>query len=260
MNDINANTFGHAPKKKMTAKGKIGGVVFSLALVALCACVWIWPDLEHGIDREGIHGRGYHKAAFWMSLLWNRPIATIAGILGALGIFGMFVDGKNKKNNAGAKTAASCEEPSHGFDFDALSAAAKSGDSAVDNNELWLAVFSLREWHFIAGGTVGKNDMHPYIGVIDGKPFVFAFTDWRKAGDYAKANNLTTGNGEANILSVPINGVVDWLLKMAEQGVFGVLFNAAGNGFYAPLSNLQAMREQIFKSESEENNQGQTRK
>ena len=235
--------------RTMTAKEKIGTVAFCLVLVAIGVCVWIWPDLEHQIDDGGIHGRGARRVVFWMGLIWNRPVGTILGLLGILGFRGLFIKAEDvemeRSKHSGESTgdvpdALAPSPPS--VDFEALSATARASGGKDDSDKLWRAVFELGDWWFIARGTLEENNVRPYCGVVDGKPFIFAFTDGDRCSDYAKTSKLLAEGESTKVMSVPTKGGVGWLLDFAGQGVFGVLFNAGENGFYVPLSNLEETR------------------
>lgn len=135
-------------------------------------------------------------------------------------------------------------------DFDALSAAANAEEATMhDKAALYSAAFKLPEWYFIARGEFPS--IRPYVAahpdVVDGAPMLKAFTDTKRLHAFSKECGLTNSAGESLILSLPVEGILPMLASCAEQGVWGLHFNADANsnGFYAPLVQMPLIREHL---------------
>lgn len=142
---------------------------------------------------------------------------------------------KSKKPNSGKTT----ETDSSNVDFSALVKEARDTGNKEDEIKLWREVYKLDEWYAVARGEL--PDIHPFIGIVDDKPFIIAFTDGRKAFDFAKQQGFIDKDGKSQILSLPVIGVIENVQSYIDDDVFGILFNSGPDGFYAPLSNLLPM-------------------
>jgi hypothetical protein len=135
-------------------------------------------------------------------------------------------------------------------DFDALSATANAEEATIhDKSALYGAAFKLPSWHFIARGEF--PNIRPYVAanptVVDGAAMLKAFTDTDRLHAFAKECGLTNAAGESLILSLPVEGILPMLAACAEQGVWGLHFNAdsGSHGFYAPLRQMPIIREHL---------------
>ena len=128
--------------------------------------------------------------------------------------------------------------------IDSLSAAthdAEPGHPAAWG-PLWQATFGLREWLFIARGA--PQSPRPFIGVLEQGPMLFAFT----TAERARIGALSLGLSEAesgSVLTVPTPGVVDWVVSLAQNGVFGISFDHPTTGYFTPLANLIGIRDWV---------------
>lgn len=140
------------------------------------------------------------------------------------------------------------------IDFDALARKTRESDNSIeDSNALYLQVFALPQWHFIARGQF--PDVNPYIAsnpqVADGQYMVRAFTDTDRLQRFAKENNLMgtepVGKEDVLVLSVPTEKIVDYLEQFISQGVHGIWFNSDSQsyGFFAPLKQLRPIQEHL---------------
>ena len=125
-------------------------------------------------------------------------------------------------------------------DFDHLAAEAQQSQSQDAMAQLWGAVYALPAWNFVARGAL--PDVTPFVGVVDGKPMVLAFTDRARADAFARRQGFTDPDGNSSILSLSVQSVVELVPAYQAQGVFGILFNTGSHGFFAPLTNLSRMR------------------
>ena len=137
-------------------------------------------------------------------------------------------------------------------DFDRLSAVANdAGASIGDQNALFGAAFRLKEWHFIARGTV--PDVRPYVasnpGIASGAAMVKAFTDTRRLQAFARENGLTGPGGDVQLLSMPVANILPTMAAYAESGATHIHFNADNDsyGFYIPLVQLPIIRRHLEK-------------
>lgn len=134
-------------------------------------------------------------------------------------------------------------------DFDQLCKKAYCLDSTLqDKDNLWLEVFKLREWCFIARGN--QNQFFPYIAeanlIEPNSHWVYAFTDSNRATFYAKKKNLFMDDGSSPLITVSCDDkLIPWIQRFQEEGVKGVFFNADGHGFFVPISQLNLIREHL---------------
>ena len=101
-------------------------------------------------------------------------------------------------------------------DFDALSKAAYADNSTLEEKDaLWLALFSLKKWFFIARGNF--PNVVPYIGkapqIEPASLWLYAFTDEDKATEFAKENGLGAEDDSSLFISVPVNRTtIPWIV------------------------------------------------
>lgn len=138
-------------------------------------------------------------------------------------------------------------------DFDALSRQVRdSGGALEDLNALYGGAFRLPQWHFIARGAF--PDVRPYVAsnaaVADGRPMVRAFTDTERLYRFARENGLLDEAGSALLLSLPTEGIVDYLEGFIADGGYGLWFNsdAGSDGFFVPLRQLRPIREHLARA------------
>lgn len=130
-------------------------------------------------------------------------------------------------------------------DFDALSQAAySSANNTAGLDQLWVAVFRLEQWHFIARGDA--PNVRPYIGYKDKEtPMIYAFTDTDRLEAVARELKLLDAQGNVPILSIPSANIVGYLQQFAQYGVKGIWFNPNGYGFFSPLPNLTQIKARV---------------
>lgn len=135
-------------------------------------------------------------------------------------------------------------------DIDLLLAKAKSSGRPEDLSALWKAALSLPQWHFITRQTAQMEDRKPFVGVMDGKPWAFLFTDRQRAQEYARTipnGGFVDESGSVLVISTDTQKAIDYLLALAAQGVYGLRFNEL-NGWYSPIENLPAILQHVNKS------------
>lgn len=135
-------------------------------------------------------------------------------------------------------------------DIDALLEKAKTSGQTEDLTVLWKAALSLPQWHFITRQTASLEDRKPFVGVLDGKPWAFVFTDRQRAQEYARTipgGGFVDASGNVLVISTETQKAVEYLLALAAQGVYGVRFNEL-NGWFSPLQNLSAILQHVQKS------------
>ena len=135
-------------------------------------------------------------------------------------------------------------------DIDLLLQKAKSSGRNEDLSALWKAALELPQWHFMTRPTATIEDRKPFVGVLDGKPWAFVFTDRQRAQEYARAipnGGFVDEGGNVLVLSTDTQKAIDYLLALAAQGVYGVRFNEL-NGWFSPLANLPAILQHVRKN------------
>lgn len=138
------------------------------------------------------------------------------------------------------------------IEFDQLCKQAYTTESSLqDKDNLWLEVFKLPEWYFIAKGAA--PNIHPYIAeanlIEPHSHWLYAFTDSNRATFYAKKNRVYTEDNGSQLIAVPNNEkLIPWIQQYAEEGVKGIFFNADGHGFFVPIQQLLPIKEHLNES------------
>jgi hypothetical protein len=140
------------------------------------------------------------------------------------------------------------------IDFDQLSKKAYHTNAGLeDKDNLWLEVFKLKEWFFIV--QEADSEFQLYVSeakIIEEKTlWLYAFTDFNRATFYTKRNNLSLSDGNSPLSSVAVNEeLLPKIEEFIEKGVKGILFNADGPGFYAPIAQLTAIKTHLSEAHS----------
>lgn len=141
------------------------------------------------------------------------------------------------------------------IDFDALVHDAYDPETgeprsmdALDN--LWAAFLQLHDWNFLVkapGENEPPRDPYPYVGYVDGKSWVFVFTDARRLREYAREHSFTHADGSALMITMPKDGALDWLVELGGNGVYGMRINDGEHGWFSPLEQLKPIRAHLRK-------------
>lgn len=123
--------------------------------------------------------------------------------------------------------------------FDAMIIHARESGDEQALDSLWQATYDLKQWHFVARGEM--PNIQPFVGEIEQRAYVLAFTDKDRANIFADKHELKTQEGVVPLMSMPPEAACEYLPQFEQHGVFGVLFNEGPNGYYAPLETLQPM-------------------
>jgi len=110
---------------------------------------------------------------------------------------------------------------------------------------LWKETFNLEKWHFITKPLVNLDNPKPFIGVVEGKGWMYLFTDGKHALKFGKVQGLLNNDGSINTIAMKPKKAVELLDKFAKLGVFGVRFNQGEFGWYAPIENLKPMMDYL---------------
>ncbi|MCC6521395.1 MAG: hypothetical protein IT373_01915 [Polyangiaceae bacterium] len=107
---------------------------------------------------------------------------------------------------------------------------------------LWNALLRLPQWIFAVSE---RDPTAPLVVAMDGKSWVFVFTDTTQLERFLRENNLR-GQGELQYLTMPVDGARRWLAQAGTRGVFGVHFNFGGPGWFAPIPNIDAIHAHLM--------------
>ncbi|SDS01940.1 hypothetical protein [Microlunatus soli] len=132
-------------------------------------------------------------------------------------------------------------------DLDQLAHAAETDPAAQP--ALWQAAFALERWWFVARG-VGPDgelgaDVGPFIGVIEDKPFLMAFSSGQRARQFAVQAGVAGAEDDAYVLATEPQDFLSAVPSYQQQGVFAITFDHGTTGFFAPLANLQPIWEHV---------------
>ena len=101
----------------------------------------------------------------------------------------------------------------------------------------------METWFFIAKHKDNKNDVSPFLGLIDNVGWAFVYTDLSKAEEYAKhSGNDGFLDSEGNPIIIRMNIIesLNYLMSLKRQGVHGVRINEL-DGWFSPLENIPAI-------------------
>lgn len=132
-------------------------------------------------------------------------------------------------------------------DFDAMVEKLQKGHDQIVLDDLYRQFFLLEEWNYIVANPQEYAHAKPFIGIIDEKPWVFVFTDRLKADAYARGvQGFTQHDGSVLILTMKVEGSLDYFRRIAEKGVYGVRVNEGNQGWFISIDGLLKMRAQLF--------------
>lgn len=124
--------------------------------------------------------------------------------------------------------------------LDQLAGASRAGTEEA-NAALWRAVFSLSRWWFLPEGEPPAMR----VGVIDGRPFLLAFTSAERARQQALVWGMATADDPVDVIASTPQGVLELLDGLRDSGVFGITFDHGLTGFFAPLANMRPIYEHV---------------
>lgn len=105
---------------------------------------------------------------------------------------------------------------------------------------VWRAFFALPSWVFPVRQVPDTGDPKPFLGTIDGKGWLFAFTDAVHARGFAGDDpRFVDASGNALVLDVPMPGALDWALSFEALGVYGLRVNQGDFGWQASFDELR---------------------
>lgn len=110
------------------------------------------------------------------------------------------------------------------------------------NDELFKALFELPEWFF---ATDPKSISNPLVRKWEGNDWIFAFTDSKLLDDFLKRENLQNAD-ETLFLSMSHEKALPWFRQLNANGIYGVHFNFAGDGWYIPLKQMDPVYKHLF--------------
>ena len=118
-------------------------------------------------------------------------------------------------------------------------AQAKAQPTTEHIEELWRAVFLLQGWYFLPSRS-DEGPAYPTVSMIDGEPWVLAFTNVRRIQDFARAAGRTTSDGSVPLLVLDPADSMDRVLEVRDS-IAGVIFNIDSEAtFRAPVEALEA--------------------
>lgn len=96
MNSEIKSEVASAPSKDeaVSPKEMILALIGAVILIAFCTAVWLHPLL---FDTASPSGRGGRRILAMVNLVWNRPVASIAGAFGLLILVGTLFTRRKQK-------------------------------------------------------------------------------------------------------------------------------------------------------------------
>tara|TARA_R110001583_G_scaffold51483_1_gene160690 strand:- start:1587 stop:2033 length:447 start_codon:yes stop_codon:yes gene_type:complete len=116
-------------------------------------------------------------------------------------------------------------------DFDSLVERARSGDPE-QLTYLYAAFLNLDNWTYLASGNDPEKPK-PYIGEVDGQPWIFIFTDSIKASEFDQ-----NPDGRTKVIKMDVDSSLHLIYKLNERGVYGIRVNEGENGWFCSIAEL----------------------
>ena len=151
--------------------------------------------------------------------------------------------GSNSKSDTNSLNQINNMKESDIVSIDSLVKIASTSGKQEDLTILWEATLNLPEWHFLTKNRENVQDRQPFIGIIDGKPWVFVFTDRKTAQEYGTHSGnsgFTDKDGSVMIISQKTEKAIEYILSLQKHGVYGIRINEL-NGWFSPIENLPAI-------------------
>lgn len=123
--------------------------------------------------------------------------------------------------------------------------AADNFEEMGPQNDLWTAIFQLKQWHLLTFPNSKSSPPGLNIETHEGKKWVMAFTDTDRLHEYAKLRNQLNADESMLGMSVPSRTSFDFFEGLQE--IEGVRFNEGEVGWFAPMGNLRAIHEHLVK-------------
>lgn len=145
------------------------------------------------------------------------------------------------------------EEPSQpemrqSVDFDSLVEKARDSGQIEDLNTLYSAFYNLENWSFIVSNNCTIEEAKPFIGIVEDKPWLFVFTDSKKADIYAKTfGNFLEKDGNTLVLRMTAQDSLDLIKTLGERGVVGLRINESDNGWFTDIPGLFNIKNHLNK-------------
>jgi hypothetical protein len=132
------------------------------------------------------------------------------------------------------------------INFDELVTKAKSSGSSSDLGVLYEAFFRLKEWTFIVSNNCTMENAKPFIGVFEEQPWLYVFTDSKKADSYARLfGNFLTKDGSIFIIKMTKEGSLNMIKELHQRGVFGLRINEGDNGWFSTIPGLFEIKDYL---------------
>jgi hypothetical protein len=109
--------------------------------------------------------------------------------------------------------------------------------SPESRKDLWRAFFLLKEWYFLIHPN-RETDPYPLLEMIKNRGYAYLFTSSAEARNFAEQKEILNAEGQAVILEMEQGKSLGWLTDLLDQGIYGVVINAAGNSWEASISLL----------------------
>lgn len=109
-----------------------------------------------------------------------------------------------------------------------------------DLENLWTAFFKMENWIFIVDASKNPMDTKPFIGFIEERPWLFAFTDSEKAHEFGAKFGLLDKNKNCIYLSLTPDASRKMISDVSDQ-VDGLRINEGPHGWFSPTENIQSI-------------------
>ena len=125
------------------------------------------------------------------------------------------------------------------INFDKLVEQARTSGNSADLELLYKSFLKLDQWVFIVSKNCDIEHAKPFIGLVEEQPWLYVFTDSKKADHYAKLfGNFHTKDGNTLVLKMTRTNSLNLAKELSQRGVYGVRINDGENGWFCSIPEL----------------------
>ncbi len=115
---------------------------------------------------------------------------------------------------------------------------ARQNPTTENIQKLWKSVFWLKGWYFLPSES-REGPSNPSVMLVDGEPWLVAFTNVRRLEAFAQATGRAADSGEVFLLVLDPLESMQKILSVRDQ-IRGVVFNPDSDStFRAPVQALE---------------------
>lgn len=151
---------------------------------------------------------------------------------------------RNNKNESFSNSIS--ELPEVQINFDELVNTARLSGNSSDLSALYEAFFKLENWTFIVSNNCTFENAKPFIGVLEEQPWLFVFTDSKKADYYAKLfGNFLNNDGNTFVIKMTRQNSLNMIKELNDRGIIGIRINEGEHGWFCTIPSLFEIKDYL---------------